>query len=179
MTRRFAMTPARTALISALALCVGSGLGADVAQASPASSAAPAEVSAVSLTAVAAAPAARIPASPAQLRTAVLVAASKQGLPYRYGAAGPNAFDCSGLVMYVWAQAGKKLPRVAHDQFLASMPISSRSARPGDLVFFGKEYKHHVGIYAGGWKIWHAPYTGRTITLETIYSPNVVFGRPM
>ncbi len=121
----------------------------------------------------------RLPASPAQLRTAVSVAASKQGLPYRYGAAGPNAFDCSGLVMYVWAQAGKKLPRVAHDQFLASMPISSRSARPGDLVFFGKEYKHHVGIYAGGWKIWHAPYTGRTITLETIYSPNVVFGRPM
>ncbi len=171
MTRRFAMTPARTTLVAALAVCVGSGLGADVAQASPATSAAPAGLSAVS--------AARIPASPAQLRTAVMIAASKEGLPYRYGAAGPNAFDCSGLVMYVWAQAGTKLPRVAHDQFLATMPISSRSVRPGDLVFFGKEYKHHVGIYAGGWKIWHAPYTGRTITLETIYSPNVVFGRPM
>lgn len=105
------------------------------------------------------------------------VAASKRGTPYRYGAAGPRAFDCSGYTSWVYRKVGKSLPRTAQAQYAALHRVSRAAARPGDLVFFGGRYKHHVGIFAGGNRMWHAPSSGRTVTLAKVYSSRVTFGR--
>ncbi|WP_068425452.1 C40 family peptidase [Piscicoccus intestinalis] len=108
--------------------------------------------------------------------SAVRVAASKKGKPYRWGASGPNAFDCSGLTSYAYRQAGKSLPRTAHAQYRASKKISRSQARPGDLVFYGGARKHHVGIYAGNGKMWHAPNSGSSVKLSSVRS-GASFGR--
>lgn len=77
------------------------------------------------------------------------IAASKKGSPYRYGASGPHRFDCSGLTLYSFKKAGKKLPRTAQQQYNKTRHISSSQRRRGDLVFFhaGRSV-YHVGIYA-------------------------------
>lgn len=109
---------------------------------------------------------------------AVKVAASKQGSPYQWGATGPNRFDCSGLTLYSFKKAGKRLPRVAADQYNATRHLSRGSRSVGDLVFFHSgSYVYHVGIYAGGGKIWHAPGTGKKVRLEKIWTNNVWYGR--
>lgn len=99
---------------------------------------------------------------------ALSAAKSKIGKPYKYGAAGPNSFDCSGLVQWSYKQAGKSLPRTTQAQYNASTHITQ--LYPGDLVFFGKDSKHitHVGIYAGASKNVNAntgPYRGRKVVL--------------
>ncbi len=93
--------------------------------------------------------------------TAVRVALSKLGDPYIFAAAGPNAFDCSGLVMYAWGQAGVYLPHNAAAQAADSHPISYSQLQPGDLVFYGSPI-YHVGIYIGGGNVVEAnnPSTG-------------------
>lgn len=107
----------------------------------------------------------------------VSVAATKKGTPYRYGATGPRAFDCSGYTGWVYRQVRKSIPRTADQQYRATLHISRASARPGDLVFFGGSHKSHVAIYAGGNLMWHAPHSGTTVTLAKIYTTKVVFGR--
>lgn len=84
---------------------------------------------------------------------ALAVARSKQGDPYRWGAAGPYAFDCSGLTYYSYKRAGKTLPRVAQSQYNHTRHIGWQYRRPGDLVFIGYSSRsvYHVGIYAGYW----------------------------
>ncbi|AVZ71742.1 glycoside hydrolase [Streptomyces lunaelactis] len=109
---------------------------------------------------------------------ALKVAASKRGAPYRYGAAGPSRFDCSGLTLYSYKKAGKKLPRTAQQQYNKSKHVSRMSRQRGDLVFFhsgGSVY--HVGIYAGSGKIWHSPKSGSVVRLEKIWSKRVWYGR--
>jgi peptidoglycan DL-endopeptidase CwlO len=86
---------------------------------------------------------------------AVSVAKSKLGARYRYGAAGPSAFDCSGLVNYAFKSAGISLPRTARQLSKVGRTVSKSELRPGDLVFFYKPISH-VGIYVGGGKIVHA-----------------------
>ncbi|TDT98742.1 cell wall-associated NlpC family hydrolase [Streptomyces sp. 846.5] len=120
--------------------------------------------------------------SPADAATieakALSIAASKHGDPYRYGAAGPNRFDCSGLTYYAFKHAGKSLPRTAQAQYNSVQHISKAGLRPGDLVFFHSgSYVYHVGIYAGGGKVWHAPYTGSYVKLERIWTSAVWYGR--
>jgi len=80
------------------------------------------------------------------------------GKPYAYGAAGPNAFDCSGFVLYVYQQSGLKLPRVASQQAKAGIAVSRNALQPGDLVFFNTVGKgiSHVGIYLGSNDFIHA-----------------------
>jgi len=99
----------------------------------------------------------------ADARQALLRAAeSRIGAPYRYGGAGPDAFDCSGLVAYAYREIGLDVPRTAAAQFAAATPVARRELRPGDLVFFrlaGRDVSH-VGIYAGGDRFVHAPQTG-------------------
>ena len=109
---------------------------------------------------------------------ALSIAASKHGDPYRWGAKGPNAFDCSGLIYYAFRHAGRALPRTAQEQYDSVQHISRRSLRPGDLVFFhyGDDV-YHVGIYAGHDMIWHAPYPGSYVKLERIWTSEVWFGR--
>ncbi|OIK25239.1 C40 family peptidase [Streptomyces malaysiense] len=118
-------------------------------------------------------------ASAATLATKALnIAASKKGAPYQWGATGPRRFDCSGLTLYSFKKAGKKLPRTAAQQYNRTHHISSGSRRAGDLVFFhyGSNV-YHVGIYAGHNKIWHAPKSGSVVRLEKIWTRSVWYGR--
>jgi cell wall-associated NlpC family hydrolase len=109
---------------------------------------------------------------------ALNVAESKHGDPYRWGATGPNAFDCSGLTYYAFHHVGRNLPRTAQAQYNHVRHISFSQLRPGDLVFFHYgSYVYHVGIYAGHWEIWHAPHTGTYVKLERIWTHSVWFGR--
>ncbi len=119
------------------------------------------------------------PAEAASLQSrAYSVIKAQKGDPYRYGAAGPNAFDCSGLIYYGYRKSGKTLGRTAQAQYNKSKHISKSSRRVGDLVFFGSTSNiYHVGVYAGSGKIWHAPRTGTRVRLEAIWTKNVHYGR--
>ncbi|MFD3698032.1 C40 family peptidase [Streptomyces sp. NPDC058646] len=123
------------------------------------------------------------PVTPADAATsagakAVAVAASKKGAPYARGATGPRRFDCSGLMLYSFRKAGKKLPRTAEQQYEHTSHVSRDKRAVGDLVFFPQgSTVQHVGIYAGHDKIWHAPRPGTRVRLERIWSNNVRYGR--
>jgi peptidoglycan DL-endopeptidase CwlO len=82
-------------------------------------------------------------------------ALSKLGKPYRWGASGPNAFDCSGLVKWSFGSAGRALPRSSRAMAGVGTPVSKANLQPGDLVFFYKPISH-VGIYIGNGKMVHA-----------------------
>lgn len=112
----------------------------------------------------------------AAMRTKILkIAASKRGTPYVYGATGPNAFDCSGFTRWVFAHLGVSLSRVAASQVGDTRIV--RNPKPGDLVFFGGGGGvYHVAIYAGHGEIWHAPYPGRSVTLEHLWTSDVFYG---
>jgi cell wall-associated NlpC family hydrolase len=88
------------------------------------------------------------------------------GVPYVWGGASPSGFDCSGLVMYVYAQLGISLPHYTVAQWNATVPISS--PEPGDLVFFNG--LGHVGIYIGGGRFVNAPHTGSVVRIDSISS---------
>lgn len=105
----------------------------------------------------------------------VAIASRYIGRPYRYGAAGPSSFDCSGLVQYVFAQLGKSLPRTAADQAAAVRHIPRSQAQPGDLVLFPGG--GHIGIYVGDGMMLDAPHTGTTVQIRKIYSASAGFGR--
>jgi peptidoglycan DL-endopeptidase CwlO len=82
-------------------------------------------------------------------------ALSKVGSPYRWGATGPNAFDCSGLVSWAYRSSGVSLPRTSRAMSRVGTPVARAELRPGDLVFFYRPVSH-VGIYIGDGKIVHA-----------------------
>jgi|tagenome__1003787_1003787.scaffolds.fasta_scaffold20983632_6 cell wall-associated NlpC family hydrolase len=86
------------------------------------------------------------------------------GVPYVYGGSSPSGFDCSGLVMYVYAQLGISLPHYTVAQWNATQPVSSPA--PGDLVFFNG--LGHVGIYIGGGRFVDAPHTGSVVRIDSM-----------
>jgi cell wall-associated NlpC family hydrolase len=98
---------------------------------------------------------------------AVAWAQRELGKPYVWAAAGPDAFDCSGLVMYVYAKAGVYLPHSAAAQYGYGSHVSRGSLQPGDLVFFGSPI-HHVGIYVGGGQMIEAPHTGANVRVSSV-----------
>ncbi|MGX2998510.1 C40 family peptidase [Streptomyces sp. JNUCC 64] len=109
---------------------------------------------------------------------ALNVAASKKGAPYRWGATGPSRFDCSGLTLYAYKKAGKTLPRTAGAQYNKTKRVSAGNRAKGDLVFFSSGRNvYHVGIYAGGGKMWHSPKTGDVVRLSKIWTKSVKYGR--
>jgi hypothetical protein len=104
-----------------------------------------------------------------------LEAMSLVGIPYRYGGNTPDSgFDCSGLVRYVVARAaGVNLPRTTADMSGVGTPLERDDLASGDLIFFnttGRAHSH-VGIYVGQGKFVHAPNTGGTVRLESLYIP--------
>ncbi|MFC6085347.1 C40 family peptidase [Sphaerisporangium aureirubrum] len=101
--------------------------------------------------------------------TAVSVAKKQVGDPYRWGASGPNAFDCSGLVMYSWRKAGVKLPRITGSQYRAvKKKVSWKNLKPGDLMFFSGF--GHVGMYVGHGKMIHSPHSGTRVQINKLSS---------
>jgi cell wall-associated NlpC family hydrolase len=88
------------------------------------------------------------------------------GVPYVWGGASPSGFDCSGLVMYVFAQLGISLPHYAAAQYGFGTPVPADQLQPGDLVFF--DGLGHVGIYIGGGQMIHAPHTGDVVKISPI-----------
>lgn len=104
--------------------------------------------------------------------TKALAFAKKQlGERYRYGAAGPNAWDCSGLTLGAWKAAGVSLPHNSVAQYHRGMHVSKSHLKPGDLVFFYSG-PSHVGIYAGGGTIIHSPRPGSKVSyIKMKYMP--------
>jgi cell wall-associated NlpC family hydrolase len=88
------------------------------------------------------------------------------GVPYVWGGSSPSGFDCSGLVMYVYAQLGISLPHYTVAQWNATLPISSAQMQPGDLVFF--DGLGHVGIYIGNGQLVDAPHTGSVVRIDSL-----------
>ena len=91
------------------------------------------------------------------------------GDPYRAGHSGPNAFDCSGLVRYVYQKiTGKMLPHYSKAQYSQVTKVNKSNAQPGDLVFFFQQGAHHVGIYIGNGKMIDAPGAGKSVRVSPI-----------
>ena len=97
---------------------------------------------------------------------AATIALGYLGVPYVYGGASPSGFDCSGLVMYVYAKLGISLPHYTVAQWNATEPISQSQMQPGDLVFF--DGLGHVGIYIGNGQFVDAPHTGSVVRIDSI-----------
>lgn len=106
------------------------------------------------------------------------VAASKKGAPYRYGAAGPRAFDCSGYTQWVFRKVGKRLPHSSAAQSRRAKHVKKSNRKRGDLVFFrsgGRVY--HVAIYAGRNRVWHSPRPGKRVQRVKLWTRAVSYGR--
>jgi peptidoglycan DL-endopeptidase CwlO len=88
------------------------------------------------------------------------------GVPYVWGGASPSGFDCSGLIMYAYAQIGVSLPHHAASQYAMGSPVSRDALEPGDLVFFNG--LGHAGIYIGGGQFIHAPHTGDVVKISSL-----------
>ena len=109
---------------------------------------------------------------------AVQYAMSKVGYSYVYGAAGPSAFDCSGLTMAAWAQAGVSLPHSSSAQYSSGRHISESELQPGDLVFYYSPISH-VGMYIGDGKIVNALNPGAGVVVSGLHDmPYVGAVRP-
>ncbi|MFE7330414.1 NlpC/P60 family protein [Streptomyces sp. NPDC057565] len=137
-----------------------------------------------------------------QAATAINTASGELGTPYSWGGgnasgrstgsccspngssgASINGFDCSGLTLYAYAQAGITLPRTAAQQYAASEPVKPGQKRPGDLVFYGSSPTsiHHVAIYVGSGYMIEAPRPGTSVRFSPIDSMSdlYAFARPI
>jgi cell wall-associated NlpC family hydrolase len=101
-------------------------------------------------------------------------ALAQLGKPYVYGATGPNAYDCSGLIVASYARIGVHLPRTTYQQVNAGTPVySTAQLKPGDLLFIPgsdgtPQAPGHVGMYLGNGTLIQAPQTGKTVRLSPL-----------
>lgn len=110
-------------------------------------------------------------------QVAIAYAEAQLGKPYQWGGAGPQTFDCSGLVMRAWGAAGVSFPHLAQDQYDMTQRISLNQLLPGDLVFFGTPSNvYHVGIYLGGGNMIDAPATGQNVSIQNMYWADLLGG---
>jgi len=100
--------------------------------------------------------------------TALRAALTQRGKPYVWGAAGPDSYDCSGLVMWAFLQEGISLPHYTGDQWNAGMHVSRADLEPGDLVFFFADISH-VGLYLGNGLMVDAPSTGQVVQVQPVF----------
>lgn len=100
----------------------------------------------------------------------VKLATAQVGKPYVYGATGPYAFDCSGLVQYVFRKAaGVNLARTTYQQVYQGKSVSLKNLKKGDLLFWGDpSAPYHVGIYVGGGKYVHAATPGQGVIKQSL-----------
>ncbi|HEY2072500.1 MAG TPA: NlpC/P60 family protein [Gaiellaceae bacterium] len=105
-------------------------------------------------------------APPSQYTGVVGIAMQFLGVPYVWGGSSPSGFDCSGLVMYVYAQVGVSLPHYTGAQWQMGVPVAESDLEPGDLVFF--DGLGHVGLYIGGGEFIHAPHTGDVVRIDSL-----------
>ena len=118
------------------------------------------------------------PYLPGQAGAAVRFAYAQLGKPYRWGAAGPDGFDCSGLTMAAWRAAGVSLPHSAALQWAQVAHLGQGQLQPGDLVFYYGNIQH-VAIYIGDGKVIHAPTYGEDVTIAPVgTAPIHGYGRP-
>jgi cell wall-associated NlpC family hydrolase len=124
-----------------------------------------------------------VPAGPVAA-AAVRAAAAQLGKPYQWGATGPDAFDCSGLTGYAYAQAGLRLPRTSREQYAAGPRVGDADSglsglQPGDLLFWAYDPTdpatiHHVALYVGGTQIIEAATTGTPVRRSAFYADGYI-----
>ena len=117
--------------------------------------------------------------SAATEQAALQQAESQLGKPYEWGAAGPDSYDCSGLVMWAYAQVGVHVDHWTGDQWNEGAHIPLAALRPGDLLFFATDTNdpntiHHVGMYVGNGQMIEAPYTGANVRYSNAFRPDLI-----
>ena len=117
------------------------------------------------------------PAPPASGRgaQAVAFARAQLGKPYVFAAAGPNAYDCSGLTMAAWRSAGVSMDHYSGSQATHFPKVGWDQLQPGDIVVFYADF-HHVGLYIGGGQMIHAPKTGDVVKIAPAWRTEFQFG---
>jgi cell wall-associated NlpC family hydrolase len=112
-----------------------------------------------------------VPPVSGRAAAAVRYALAQVGDRYVAAASGPSAFDCSGLTMTAWRQAGVSLPHYSYSQYSGTRRIPLSQARPGDLVFYFGSGVHHVGMYIGNGKMVHAARPGAGVRIDAVLGP--------
>jgi cell wall-associated NlpC family hydrolase len=116
---------------------------------------------------------------------AIAFAKTRLGSPYVWGAIGPTAFDCSGLTMWAYRQAGVTIPRTSRQQYAALPHVPLSQLEPGDLVFYATDVTnpatiHHVGMYLGAGLSIYAPQTGDVVKIGAVgYGTIIGAARPV
>jgi len=113
----------------------------------------------------------------------IAFARAQLGERYVWGGAGPDVWDCSGLTMMAWRQAGVRLSHYTGYQWAETDRVPISQLRPGDLVFYGTSgpNSHHVGLYIGNGQMIHAPNPSTVVKIASIYSMSDLLpygGRP-
>ena len=125
-------------------------------------------------------PPVNVPSAGGAAGAAVAAAQSQRGVPYVWGGATPGVgFDCSGLTMWAWGQAGVQLPHGATAQYYQIQHVSMSDLQPGDLVFYGSAgYLSHVVMYIGGGMVVQAEQTGTNVMDTPLWPGAYGAGRP-
>lgn len=114
-------------------------------------------------------PSATPPPTSGSVSAVLAYAYAQLGKPYCYAGVGPECYDCSGLTMQAWAQAGVMMSHGSYDQMASFPSVSMDQLQPGDLVF----WDGHVGIYVGDGSVLHAPHSGTVVQITQIW-PGVI-----
>ncbi|ANN19073.1 hydrolase Nlp/P60 [Amycolatopsis orientalis] len=118
-----------------------------------------------------------LPAPGPAAAAALAAAKSKLGSAYVWGATGPSTFDCSGLMLWAYKQAGLTLPRSSRQQSTFGAPVERSQLQPGDLVFYYSPVSH-VGMYVGNGMMVHAPTSGDVVKVSPLQNNYVGARRP-
>jgi peptidoglycan DL-endopeptidase CwlO len=155
---------ARERAAAAASAAAASAAANAAARRAPAGGAAPARQTAADN-----APSYNFPAPSAGAARAVAAAKSQIGVPYVWATSEPGvSFDCSGLTMWAWAQAGVSMGHFTGAQYNQFPHVPYEAMQPGDLVFFGGDL-HHVGLFIGGGMMIDAPHTGAWVRYASVY----------